>query len=187
MTEADVIRHGDPDDLDGDDISGRAHHIEREGRLCIARFGWKAMQCTLRGQSAGALQQDMGLTTSIHPQEPYTVFQAIGDDVPSDGSPEVLNSALSAIDDFLSVLAVPERRMADEDRFNQGADLFESVACNDWHIPQLPTGEHPNFPILNNQIIYPYTDLLLHDMGEALIDGVKEGNAELQEWRTPPF
>lgn len=187
VSEDEILQNEDPEDLDGDGISGRAHYIEREGQLCIGRFGWKAMQCTLRGQSAGALQQDMGLTTSINPQEPCTVSQTTCEEVPSGGSPEVSDSALNAMDDFLSVIAVPERRMDDEDSFNRGADLFEHIACDDCHRPQLHTGEHPNFPILNNQIIYPYTDLLLHDMGEALSDGVKEGDAEPQEWRTPPL
>ena len=187
VSEDEILQFEDPEDIDGDGISGRAHYLEREGLMCLGRFGWKAMQCTLRGQSAGALQQDMGLTTSINPQEPCTATQTTCQDVPSGGSPEVSDDALSAMDDFLSVLAVSERRMDDEDSFNRGADLFESIACDTCHRPQLHTGEHPNFPILNNQTIYPYTDLLLHDMGEALSDGVKEGDALPQEWRTPPL
>lgn len=187
VPEAEIVQYQDPEDSDGNGISGRVHRLQREGRDCVGRFGWKAMHCTLRGQSAGALQQDMGLTTSINLQEPCTDSQTICDNQPSGGEPEVSDTSLDAINDFLTVLAVSERRMDDENRFNRGADLFEEVGCHNCHRPQLTTGEHSRFTMLNQQTIYPYTDLLLHDMGESLSDGVKEGDAEPQEWRTPPL
>ncbi|WP_420588412.1 di-heme oxidoredictase family protein [Bacterioplanoides sp.] len=182
-----ILQRADPQDSDNNGISGKAHHLNREGKDCIGRFGWKAMHCTMRGQSAGALQQDMGLTTPLNPAEPCTASQSICDDQPSGGSPEVSEASLTAINEFLTLLAVPARRVTNQERFNQGADLFEQVGCDQCHRPTFVTGAHPKFSQLSNQTIYAYTDLLLHDMGDDLSDGVREGDAMANEWKTPPL
>ena len=145
------------------------------------------MQCTLRGQSAGALNQDMGLTNPINPDEPCTQHQSVCAEHPNGGLPEVSLASLTAINDFLTLLAVYERRITDQNQFDRGADLFEQIGCDNCHRPTLTTGTHPQFSQLNQQTLYAYTDLLLHDMGEALADGVKEGDASGNEWKTPPL
>ncbi|MFQ3231976.1 di-heme oxidoredictase family protein [Reinekea sp.] len=187
VTEHDILSREDEFDLNGDGISGRAHWHEVDGERVLGRFGWKAMQPSLRHQSAGAMQQDMGLTTNLNPDEPCTLQQTICSQQPSGGSPEVSDNSLDAINDFLSLLAVPERRIEDQETFDQGAKLFDELGCADCHYPTLTTGQSDKYPLLSNQLIYAYTDLLLHDLGSDLSDQVKEGHAEPSEWRTPPL
>ncbi len=187
VPESYILAWEDPLDTDQNGVSGKAHRIHREGAECLGRFGWKAMQCTLRGQSAGALNQDMGLTTPLNPSEPCTNQQTVCSEQPSGGEPEVSETALNAINDFLTALAVPERRINDQEQFDRGADLFEQIGCHLCHRPTLSTGHSTTFPQLSRQQIYAYTDLLLHDMGSALDDGVQEGSAESREWKTPPL
>ncbi|WP_156317029.1 di-heme oxidoredictase family protein [Marinagarivorans algicola] len=182
-----ILNLEDPDDQNADGISGRAHWLEVEGQLMLGRFGWKAMQPTLRHQSAGAMQQDMGLTTSINPTEPCTMQQTVCAEQPNGGTPEVSDNTLAAVNDFLTLLAVPERRVQNAQQFNQGADIFESIGCAHCHQPTLTTGQSKKYPLLSHQLIYAYTDLLLHDLGEALSDNVREGDADPSEWRTPPL
>lgn len=187
VSESSILEWQDIHDENQDGVSGRAHIVTREGVECIGRFGWKAMQCSLRGQSAGALQQDMGLTTPVNPTENCTEQQFICSQQPSGGSPEVSESSLSAINEFLTLLAVPARRVSDQDLFDEGADLFEQVGCHLCHRPTVETAQHQEFSQLSQQTLYAYTDLLLHDMGQGLSDGVKEGDASGSEWRTPPL
>ena len=187
VPEEQILAYEDESDSNADGISGRAHRLQREGQDCIGRFGWKAMQCSLRGQSAGALQQDMGLTSVVNPQEPCTEHQDICASQPSGGNPEVSAEALGQINEFLSVLAVYERRVSDNAAFERGAQLFAQTGCAACHRPTLTTRTDAALEPLRGQTIYAYTDLLLHDMGADLSDGVGEGNAQPQEWRTPPL
>ena len=187
VSNADILSREDKNDSDNDGISGRAHWRTVNGDNVLGRFGWKAMQPSLKHQSAGAFQQDMGLTTSLNPSEPCTPLQTICNDEPSGGSPEVSDNSLAAINDFLTLLAVPARRINDQKEFDQGARIFDTVGCAKCHQPTLTTSNSNRYHLLANQLIYPYTDLLLHDMGEDLSDQVKEGNANPREWRTPPL
>lgn len=181
-----ILEYADPDDSDQNGISGRAHWLTVEGEQRLGRFGWKAIQPSLRRQTAAALQQDMGLTNPVFPSEPCTAQQSLCGEHPNGGEPEVSETSLSAINDFMRLLAVPGRRIDDQAVFDRGADLFDSIGCADCHRPTLTTGTS-SFPQLSGQLIYPYTDLLLHDMGEQLSDGVREGDASGREWRTPPL
>ncbi|WP_025564362.1 di-heme oxidoredictase family protein [Psychromonas sp. SP041] len=183
VSESTILEYEDINDSDMDGISGRANQQSE----CIGRFGWKAIHCTLKGQVAGAFQQDMGLTTTLNALEPCTESQSVCALYPSGGKPEVSDNSLEAINDFLTILAVPERRIDDESEFMAGKALFESTGCDACHRETLQTGDIERFPILSNQVFYPYTDLLLHDMGEDLSDGAKEAGAEPTEWRTPPL
>lgn len=187
VTDKQILELEDENDRDGDGISGRAHWHMVDGQKQLGRFGWKNMQPTLRGQSAGAMQQDMGLTTTVNPSEPCTAQQTVCNDQPNGGTPEVSDNSLDAINEFLTLLSVPNRRISDQNKFNEGAYLFEQVGCDNCHRPTLTTGDSVQYPILSQQVIYAYTDLLLHDMGADLSDGVKEGDAAPSEWRTPPL
>ena len=182
-----ILAYADEFDDNSDGISGRAHWVTEEGLSRLGRFGWKAINATLRTQNAGAMHQDMGLTTPVNPAENCTAAQTICDSEASGGAPEVSEASLSAIVDFMTVLGVPQRRITDQNRFDRGARLFESVGCASCHRPTMTTGANDRFPSLAGQTIYPYTDLLLHDMGEALSDGVREMDAGPSEWRTPPL
>ncbi|WP_227428913.1 di-heme oxidoredictase family protein [Psychrobacter sp. I-STPA6b] len=182
-----ILANADPDDTDNNGISGRVHWVFEGGQKRIGRFGWKAINSSLRTQNATAMSQDMGLTTPVHIDSSCTPDQPLCTLLPLGGSPEVSDASLSAVVSFMTALSVPERRIHDQVRFDKGADLFEQVGCAQCHIPTLTTGESQQFYELSNQTIYAYTDLLLHDMGEGLDDGVKEINAESYEWRTPPL
>lgn len=181
-----ILAYADPDDADADGISGRPHWRDVAGEKKLGRFGWKAAAVSLEMQSAEAFHQDMGLTSSLFPEENCTASQMICSQQPSGGTPEVSDSSLQAIVSFLSVLAVPERRINHLDTFNKGADIFEEIGCAACHRPTFTTGEAP-FAALSQQKIYAYTDLLLHDMGEGLSARAGEGAASPTEWRTPPL
>lgn len=185
---AQILEYSDPNDVDGDGISGRPHWITDEGAgRQLGKFGWKAINSTLKTQNAGALHQDMGLTSSVHPQENCTSAQTICATEPNGGNPEVSEASLDAISNFMTALAVPDRRISNQETFDAGARLFENASCAKCHRPSFTTGNSAQFPSLSGQTIYAYTDLLLHDMGDALADGVKEKDASGSEWRTPPL
>ena len=187
IPEADIIAAADPDDLDQDGISGRVHWVNNGQQRHVGRFGWKAINSSLRIQNANAMSQDMGLTTSVFMDPNCTVNQPICWTAANGGSPEVSDSSLDAVVDFMTALAVPERRINNLSTFNEGAALFTQVGCASCHTPKQTTGDSTRFAVLSQQTIYPYTDLLLHDMGAGLDDGVKEKDAESFEWRTPPL
>lgn len=187
ISEADIIAAADPDDANNDGISGRVHWVNDNRQRQIGRFGWKAINVSLRTQNANAMSQDMGLTTSVFIDPNCTANQPICVTSSNGGTPEVTDSSLDAVTDFMTALAVPERRINDLQTFNQGAKLFAQTGCASCHTPKQRTGDSLRFPLLSQQIIYPYTDLLLHDMGTSLDDGVKEKNAQSYEWRTPPL
>lgn len=182
-----ILAFEDENDLNGDGISGRAHWHSTGQTSCLGKYGWKAMQCSLQDQIAGALQQDMGLTSSLAPNEPCTEYQPQCAQAASGGDPEVSDVSLNAMEHFLAALAVPARRAEDLPRFNRGARLFRESGCNACHRETLKTGDDAIFSVLKQQTLYAYTDLLLHDMGADLSDGAMEGNASVTEWRTPPL
>lgn len=187
ISEADIIAHADPDDMDGNGISGRVHWVFEDGGKRVGRFGWKAINSSLRNQNANAMHQDMGLTTSIFPDGNCTPNQPKCTQIAVGGMPEVSDSSLAAVVDFMTALSVPARRINNQDNFDAGARLFDQVGCSQCHIPTMRTSVSTRFAELSNQTIYAYTDLLLHDMGAGLDDKVKEKNAESYEWRTPPL
>ena len=187
VSDETVLEYEDINDSNNDGISGRAHWVEEEGEKRIGKFGWKAINSTLRTQNAGAMHQDMGLTTPVNPNENCTNQQNICQDVPNGGTPEVSEVALQQIVDFMTALGVPSRRIENQETFDSGANTFESIGCASCHRPKMITAESSKFSSLSNQTIYPYTDLLLHDMGESLADGVKEKDASGSEFRTPPL
>lgn len=190
IPDVNIIAAADADDSNKDGISGRIHWVVEGNQQQIGRFGWKAINSSLRTQNANAMSQDIGLTTSIFAEPSCSASQYVCKTLPNGGiggGPEVINESLDAVTEFMTALAVPERRINNLQTFNQGATLFAQTGCASCHTPKQKTGDSLRFPLLSQQIIYPYTDLLLHDMGNRLDDGVKEKNAESYEWRTPPL
>lgn len=190
IPETDIIAAADADDANKDGISGRVHWLFEGSQQQIGRFGWKAINSSLRTQNANAMSQDMGLTTTVFKEPNCTASQYVCKNSPNggfNGGPEVEESTLDSVTDFMTALAVPERRITNLTSFNKGANLFAQTGCTSCHTPKQKTGNSLRFPLLSQQTIYPYTDLLLHDMGAGLDDGVKEKNAESYEWRTPPL
>lgn len=191
IPEADILAREDPDDRDGDGIRGIANR--HEGRAAIGRFGWKAGAATVEAQSANAFLNDMGLGTRLHPR-PFgdcTPAQIAcrtaphGDDK-GDGV-EVPDALFDLVVFYSRNLAVPARPRANDPAVRKGERVFADIGCAACHTPRQRTGASPAQPHLAYQTIFPYTDLLLHDMGEDLADGQVEDRASGRHWRTPPL
>ena len=189
IPEERVLALADPDDADGDGVSGRPNVVWdiRRGRDALGRFGWKAGQPSVEQQAAGAFHGDIGVTTSLFPDENCPAAQRACRAAPNGGEPEAPDDRLDRVVFYSQTLAVPAMRNADDPRTREGARLFADAGCAACHSPRRVTSAaHPVRP-LRDQTIYPYTDLLLHDMGEGLADGFSEGAANGREWRTAPL
>jgi CxxC motif-containing protein (DUF1111 family) len=189
IPEADILAREDPDDADGDGISGRANRVwdVAAGALALGRFGWKANQPDVHQQTAGAFLGDMGLTTALFPTENCPEGQVDCAAAPTGGAPEVADDLLSDIVLYSATLAVPARRDVAEKAVLRGRELFRELGCADCHVPRHVTAAGAEPLEAAGQTIFPYTDLLLHDMGEALADGRPDFAADGREWRTPPL
>ena len=187
IPEETILGWADPDDKDGDGISGKANMVwdEVHQKMSLGRFGWKANVATLKEQDAGAAVGDMGITTSLLSQENCTEAQSACKAAPHGGEPEMSDKQLDKLTMYLSTLAVPARRPVDA-QILKGARLFEKASCVQCHKPQARTGKGA-FAEISDQDIQPFTDLLLHDMGEGLADGRPDFKASGREWRTPPL
>ncbi len=193
IPEADLAAAADPDDANHDGISGRLNQVwDREkGAVRPGRFGWKANEPGLLQQTADAFNGDMGLTSRLAPLENVTEAQRpAAARFPSggqDGGPEVSDLVLDRVVTYLRTLAPPARRNVADPEVVRGRALFDQVQCAACHRPEWKTGDVPDLTELANQTIRPWTDLLLHDMGEALADHRPDFLATGTEWRTPPL
>lgn len=189
VPSAALLARADPDDADGDGISGRAHMVPdlRSGALVVGRFGWKATQPTVEQQTAAAFVHDMGLTNPLFPDESLTSEQRATVAFVSGGSPEVSGRKLDRVTFYCQTLAVPAQRAPDDATVARGEALFERMGCAKCHVPEQRTGACACVDAYRDVVFRPYTDLLLHDMGEGLADGKRDGDAGPSEWRTPPL
>ncbi|MEM8810744.1 MAG: di-heme oxidoredictase family protein [Cyanobacteria bacterium P01_G01_bin.38] len=172
IPEADILALADPDDVDGDGISGRPNQVwdVQKQEITLGRFGWKANSPNLLQQSADAYLNDMGITSPLFPAE--------------DGSTEIDEATLVAAAAYAQTLAAPARSLMADPQVQRGEQLFSEASCAACHTATFHTGAH-KYPALENQEIHPYTDMLLHDMGEGLADNRADYVATGQEWRTP--
>lgn len=187
----DLLANADPDDTNNDGVSGRPNIVwdDRAGEKTLGRFGWKANVATVEQQVAGAFAGDIGITSALHPDEncPSSQTECAAAPNGNDGpEPELTDSRLEVVTFYNRTLAVPALRNGDNDDVRQGAELFAEIGCAQCHVDEFTTGE-TDIETLSNQTIHPYTDLLLHDMGEGLADGRPDFEATGQEWRTPPL
>jgi CxxC motif-containing protein (DUF1111 family) len=189
ISEDTILAFADPDDIDGDGISGRVNRVYNveTGRTQLGRFGWKAGQPTLMQQNAAAFHADIGLTSRLFPNENCTAEQTICSDLPSGGVHEVSDNILKFVEFYTQHLAVPARRKLDDPRVIAGEALFNDIGCSACHKTTITTATKQELPALSGQIIDPYTDLLLHDMGPELADYRPEAMANGGEWRTAPL
>jgi CxxC motif-containing protein (DUF1111 family) len=189
IPETDLVALADPDDADGDGISGRPNQVYdlRKQTTVMGRFGWKAGQPTIEQQTAAAFLGDIGITSSLFPVENCPPAQTDCLAQQSGGTPEIDDEKLHDVVYYGKTLAVPGRRDVDDPTVLAGKRRFREAGCASCHVARHVTGVDPAFPELSNQIIFPYTDLLLHDMGDALADGRPEAAADGREWRTPPL
>ena len=170
----------DPNDVNLDGISGRVQSVSdpETGQLRLGRFGYKAVKARVRHQVAGALNNDMAVTTPVFP---VLDGETIG------GTPELNVADLDKMTRYVALLGVGARRDLSNSQALQGEQLFASAQCITCHTPTLATSAYYPMTELRNQTIHPYTDLLLHDMGAGLADNMGEGVATGSEWRTPPL
>lgn len=185
IIETDVEALADPDDLDGDGISGRMHLVtDPETRqLRVGRFGWKAGQARVKHQVAAALNSDIGVTTSVMPDPDCGELQS---GCGPSGS-ELADAHLDNLSAYISLLGVRARRDLSDSLVLQGEALFSSIGCGGCHVESFQTSPYHPHAELRDQTIHPYTDLLLHDMGPGLAASLPEGNASGAEWRTAPL
>lgn len=212
IPESAILALADPEDVDGDGISGRPNWVPdpvlrsqgASNSRALGRFGWKAGTPSVQVQGSGAYQGDMGITSYLFPNESIAgtpllaAYQSRnpGDDGQAGSGHEVSEAVLKAVMFYTNTLAVPARRRVDDAKVSRGAGLFDSTGCTSCHVPSFVTGNHRGVwgpqgtiavPQVENQTIHPFTDLLLHDMGAGLADGRTEFSANGREWRTRPL
>lgn len=189
IDEQTMLDLADPNDVNQDGISGRPNYVwdTLNSQISVGRFGWKANEPTVQQQVAGAFNGDVGITTGIFQHDHCTEVQVDCLNAPNGGDSEITDDDLGKVVIYSSSLAVPAQRNYDDLEVIRGSEIFAEAGCSLCHIPTLETGLHPTLPIFSNQVIHPYTDLLLHDMGEGLADNRPDYQANGQEWRTPPL
>lgn len=193
IPEAAILANEDPHDRNGDGIRGRANRVwdDAQGKAVVGRFGWKAGQPNVNQQNVHAFSGDMGLTTTLLPKDDCTPAQldclAAPNGDGQGGEKEVSDNILRLVTFYTRNLGVPARRAVDAPQVLAGKTLFHQAGCQGCHIPQFTTGADSHEPELANQLIRPYSDLLLHDMGPGLADNRSEFNASGLDWRTPPL
>jgi len=183
-------------------INGKPNYVwdYEADRVALGRFGWKANQPTIRQQTAAAFLGDIGATTYMFPEENCPAVQTECLNIPSASKcggqggctgntfrPEVIPSRLNNITLYLQALAVPARRGINHPEVKRGEGLFAQASCGACHVAELKTGPKPALRSAGDIVIHPYTDLLLHDMGDDLADGRPDFKAGGREWRTPPL
>ncbi|WP_095136976.1 di-heme oxidoredictase family protein [Pseudomonas sp. Irchel s3a10] len=174
-------------------IKGRVNRVwdDELHKTVAGRFGWKAGQPNLNQQNVHAFSGDMGLTTSLRPFDDCTDAQTACRQAPNgngpDGEPEVSDNILRLVLFYTRNLAVPARRGVNDEQVLAGKNLFFQAGCQSCHTPKYTTAANAAEPELANQVIRPYSDLLLHDMGDGLADNRTEFQASGRDWRTPPL
>ncbi len=213
IPDAAIIALADPTDENKDGISGKINYVfdvlkanaGDENPISIGRFGWKANAPTVRQQSLGALRGDIGITNTLFPDESIEgtdlhidyLARTNYDDTGEDelGNPEASDEFSNDVVFYTETLAVPARRNVGDTDVVAGAKLFDEMQCTACHHPSFTTTSDPDFKLggltppqgLLGQTIYPFTDMLLHDMGEGLADGSRDFLASGNEWKTRPL
>ena len=187
VSDQDIMALADPNDVNDDGISGVPSWIElpstikplpnaivKNGKY-LHRFGKKASSYDLLHQTVNAYNQDMGITSVFDPIDVYSNLEI---------DPEVSTQKINDIVHYLSTLKAPIQRKQEDAEIMNGKAIFNQLNCGGCHIPKLTTGNAPVKAIANKDF-YPYTDMLLHDMGKGLDDNYTEGSAKTGEWKTP--
>jgi CxxC motif-containing protein (DUF1111 family) len=177
----------DPDDADGDGISGEPNWVNvkeylfaRPGSIVvngryIGRFGKKGAVYDLHQQTAQAYNEDIGIASTY---EPYDTHSGLAVD------PEITDQTILDVLFYLKTLKAPVPRKGSSPDVIEGKAIFNDIGCANCHRPEMRTGTS-SIAALSNQVFHPYTDLLLHDMGPGLDDAYTEGSAKTYEWKTP--
>lgn len=196
IAEADILTPADPEDSDQDGISGRPNRVwsAESQKVMLGRFGWKAGQPTIAQQAASAFRGDIGISTPLNPEPGGDCTHAQVDCLAAPhggdkqkGDVEASQEVLDLVVFYSRNLAVPTRRDLDDPQVLKGKQLFFESGCIACHRPKYVTRRDENRPEQSFQLIWPYTDMLLHDMGEGLADHRPEAQANGREWRTAPL
>jgi CxxC motif-containing protein (DUF1111 family) len=180
VPDSEILGRVDTEDADHDGIAGRAPWVTIDGKQVLGRFGWKGTQPDLPAQIAAAFSRDIGLSTRLH-TEPWGECTAAeracraGPHGSEHGEPEVADSLLDLIVNYVAALPEPQPASA---KFPAGAAVFAQIGC---------AACHATLHLANGKPVRAYTDLLLHDMGGDLADGIEEGSADSWFWRTAPL
>jgi CxxC motif-containing protein (DUF1111 family) len=197
LTDSVILTREDPSDANGDGISGRANWVTPPAYVPatepgagpgarVGRFGRKAQVSSLFQQTIEAYHQDIGITSSSRPQEnvnPLATHVVPGLDSASD--PEVSGVQTNDVIQYMRMLAPPSPGESTPTRA-RGETLFAAAGCTSCHVPSMRTGPH-EIEALSDRDVALYSDLLLHDMGDALADNRPDGSADGREWRTAPL
>lgn len=186
IPEADLKALEDVEDKNKDGISGKINYVWDgvHKRTMVGRFGWKANTATLLDEAAGSFSGDLGVTNHYYPIE-IGKGQAFSDDGNTDGD-QMTKDQVDATEFYLRTLAVPAARNMNKKSVRNGARIFEGIGCAKCHVAKQRTLAAP-INALANQTFYPYTDMLLHNMGPALADRRPDFLADGYEWRTRPL
>ena len=189
LTDEQILENADPNDLDKDGVSGVPNlisppdyfvrqwfHQSQDGKY-VGRFGKKGAAIDLLQQTVNAYNQDMGVTSTFEPIDPASGLRT---------DPEVLDQTVNDVVFYLRTLKAPIPRNPSNSKVLEGKEIFRDLSCGSCHIEEWTTPSS-DISALSNKTFYPYTDLLLHDMGPNLDEGVTEGSAETYEWKTPPL
>lgn len=196
IPEAEILGNAQAQAAQPGPVKGQVNRVwdAVAAQLRVGRFGWKANVATVAHQTAGAFQGDMGITSSLFPQEACTPAQKDCLAAPhggQDGGPEIDDTTLGHVVFYQSTLAPAARRNAADPQVLRGQQLFAQAQCTACHRPSYVTGDAPfpqfSSPKVGSQRIWPYTDLLLHDMGPALADYRPDFQASGRQWKTPPL
>ncbi|RON23311.1 thiol oxidoreductase [Pseudomonas brassicacearum] len=193
IPDAAILANAEAQAKDKNGIAGRPNRVwdDVQQKTVLGRFGWKAGQPNLNQQNVHAFSGDMGLTTRLRPFDDCTDAQTACKQAPNgtgpDGEPEVSDNILRLVLFYSRNLAVPARRDVSAPEVLAGKNLFFQAGCQSCHTPKYTTAANAAEPELANQVIRPYSDLLLHDMGDGLADNRTEFQASGRDWRTPPL
>ena len=192
IADEDILANADVEDRNKDGISGKPNQVREvsTSKVKLGRFGWKAGQPSVRQQNAAAFALDIGLSSALfpNPSGDCTAEQQSCLNTPRTPGSEVSDVVLDALTVYLSSLPVPASKKPASQDARAGEALFHKAGCAACHVPSYVTSSSPAVPEhLRGKKISPYTDLLLHDMGDGLADNFLEGDADYWEWRTPPL
>ena len=187
ISEKDILQVAQQQKAQG--LNGRPNYVRDDinKKQAMGRFGWKANQPSIKQQIAAAFAADIGVTSLLYPFTECTPVQLECLAAIRAPKPELRPEMWEAITFWNQSLAIPERRDVDKPEVKRGEALFVSSGCAMCHVPEWRTGKYPAVPVISNQRIRPYTDLLLHDMGPDLADGRSDFKASGSDWRTPPL
>ena len=187
VSEADILAIAERQKSQG--VNGRPNYVwDAIGkRTALGRFGWKSNQPSIKQQIAAAALGDLGVTSPIFDKENCPPVQVDCAYQPPGNQPELVEVNWDELEFWTQALAVPARRNVGDADFRSGERLFAEAKCAVCHVPEMKAGVLPGLPQIEGQVFRPYTDLLLHDMGEELADGRPDFKAGPRDWRTPPL